>query len=201
VAADGWRYETLIIICACVAKHRALEASLRLFVEKGGVVAVALVLVSACGMAEADAALDNWRFDTSGDGLVTASLYANNKLITGSGVLGYSPVLTIACRPGREPQWSEWLQLNDAVSASRKITMSVTVDGDGKFDESWSVGTRGKMLVRDGADGIKRLEPASRLLLSWRFGLLSGRGEADFDLAGLGAAVGKIAGTCNIDPP
>jgi hypothetical protein len=57
------------------------------------------------------------------------------------------------------------------------------------------------MLVRDGADGIKRLEPASRLLLSWRFGLLSGRGEADFDLAGLGAAVGKIAGTCNIDPP
>lgn len=174
---------------------------MRRFVEKGGVVVAALAFISACGVAEADAALDNWRFDTSSNGLVTASLYADNKLLTGGGALGYSPVLTIACRPDGEPHWSEWVQLNDAVSASRKITMSVTVDGDGKFDESWSVGTRGKMLVRDGADGIKRLVPASRLLLSWRFGLLAGRGEADFDLAGLGEAVDRIAGACNIDPP
>jgi len=170
-------------------------------VDVSGAALGALMLAAVCGAVPAHAAADNWRFDTSSDGLVTASLHATNKLFTGGGALGYSPVLTIACRPGSEPGWSEWLQLNDPVSASRKITMSVNVDDAGKFDESWSVGTRGKVLVRDGADGIKRLVPASRLLLSWRFGLLSGHGEADFDLAGLEEAVAQIAGTCQTDPP
>ena len=78
--------------------------------------------------------------------------------------------------------------------------MSVKIDQGSKFAESWSVGPRGRMLVRDGADGIRRLVSASRLLLSWRFGLLSGRGEADFDLAGLREAVDHIAGSCNTDP-
>ncbi|MEO5759812.1 MAG: hypothetical protein ABIQ51_23495 [Mesorhizobium sp.] len=174
---------------------------MKLLVEMGQAAALALALVSVCGVAQAGEVLDNWRFQTSEDGLVTASLYATNKLITGGGALSYSPVLTIACRPNSEPRWTEWLQLNDAVSSSRKITMSVTVDRDDKFDESWSVGPRGRSLVRDGADGISRLVPANRLLLSWRFGLLSGRGEADFDLAGFGEAVSQLAGSCNTDPP
>jgi hypothetical protein len=174
---------------------------LRLLVEIASVVATALLLASLCSVARADTVPGNWRFDTGSDGLVTASLFATNKLITGGGALSYSPILTIGCRADGEPRWSEWLRLNDAVSASRTITVSVTVDQGDKVNESWSVGTRGKTLVRNGADGIKRLASARRLLLSWRFGLLSGRGEADFDLAGLGEAVGQIAGTCNTDPP
>ncbi len=79
--------------------------------------------------------------------------------------------------------------------------MSVAVDQGHKVSETWSVGPRGKTLVRDGADGVKRLATASRLLLSWRFGLLSGRGEADFDLGGVGEAVGRLAGDCNTSPP
>ncbi|WP_352954360.1 hypothetical protein [Mesorhizobium sp. M1322] len=42
---------------------------------------------------------------------------------------------------------------------------------------------------------------ADRLQLSWRFGLLSRRGEADFDLAEFSEAVGQIAGTCNTELP
>ncbi|WP_246688438.1 MULTISPECIES: type VI secretion protein [unclassified Mesorhizobium] len=163
--------------------------------------AAALLLAAAGSAARAEPALGNWRVDTGSDGQVTASLHASNKLITGGGALGYSPVLTLACRPDGDPRWSEWLQLNDAVSASRKITISVVVDGGSKFDESWSVGSRGRMLVRDGDDGIKRLVSANRLTLSWRFGLLSGRGEADFELAGLSEAIGQIAASCKIDPP
>ena len=178
-----------------------LEGALSLFFEKVRPVALALVLAFACDVAQASALAGEWRFGTDDDGLVTASLHGTNKLVTGGGALSYSPVLTIACRADGEPRWTEWLQLNDGVSASRKITMSVTVDGGGKFDENWSVGSRGRMLVRDGADGIKRLVPASRLSLSWRFGLLSGRGQADFDLAGLEEAVEQIAGSCRTDPP
>ena len=175
---------------------------MRLFFDMGLTVAAALVLAGAYGVAHADAAVvGDWRFAKDGDGLVTASLYATNKLITGGGALSYSPVLTIACRLDGEPRWTEWLQLNDAVSASRKITVTVAIDTRGRFDESWSVGPRGRMLVRDGADGVKRLVSANRLLLSWRFGLLSGRGQADFDLAGFDEAVGQIAGNCNTDPP
>lgn len=177
-----------------------LEGALSLFFEKVRPVALALVLAFACDVAQAGALAGEWRFGTD-DGLVTASLHGTNKLVTGGGALSYSPVLTIACRADGEPRWTEWLQLNDGVSASRKITMSVTVDDGGKFDESWSVGSRGRMLVRDGADGIKRLFPASRLSLSWRFGLLSGRGQADFDLAGLEEAVEQIAESCRTKPP
>ncbi|MET3579746.1 hypothetical protein ABID19_002777 [Mesorhizobium robiniae] len=174
---------------------------MKLFVGTGGAVVAAFLLASACGIAQASSALDNWRFDTGSGGLVTASLHATNKLITGGGALSYSPVLTIACRANGEPRWSEWLQLNDAVSASRTVTVSVTVDKASKVNESWSVGPRRRTLVRDGADGIRRLVSADRLLLSWRFGLLSGRGEADFDLAGFSEAVAQIAGTCNTEVP
>ncbi|MEW6633324.1 MAG: hypothetical protein AB1440_20840 [Pseudomonadota bacterium] len=174
---------------------------MRLAFEMRGVVAAAALMLAATGAAHAGSDLGNWRVDVGGDGQVTASLYATNKLLTGGGALGYSPVLTLACRPKGEPRWSEWLQLSDAVSASQKITMSVAVDGGSKFNESWSVGPRGRTLVREGSDGIKRLVSANRLLLSWRFGLLSGRGEADFELAGLAEAVGQIAANCNTDPP
>lgn len=165
------------------------------------VVAAALLLATAVGVARAEPNLGNWSVGSGNDGQITASLHASNKLITGGGALGYSPVLTLVCRPDGEPRWSEWLQLNDAVSASRKITISVAVDGGGRTDESWSVGPRGRTLVRDGDDGIKRLVSANRLTLSWRFGLLSGRGEADFELAGLSEAVGQLAASCKTDPP
>jgi hypothetical protein len=174
---------------------------LGLFVEVGRAAMMALAFVPMGGAALADAMPENWRFSTGEDGLVTGSLYASNKLITGGGALSYSPILTIACRTKGEPQWTEWLQLNDTVSSSRKITVSVSLDQAGKFDESWLVGPRGRTLVLDGGDGIKRLVSAKRLQLSWRFGLLSGRGEADFDLAGFEAAARRIADSCNIDPP
>ena len=162
--------------------------------------AAAALLASACSVARADTAIDRWHFASSEDGLVTASLPAVNKLTTGGGALSYSPTLTIACRAGNDPQWSEWLHLNDAVSASRTITMAVTIDQDEGFDERWSVAGRGKMLVKDGADAVRRLVPATQLLLSWRFGLLSGRGEADFELAGVAGAISRIASDCKTDP-
>lgn len=165
------------------------------------VAAAALLFAAATGTAPAEPNLGNWSVGAGDNGQITASLHASNKLITGGGALGYSPVLTLACRPDGEPRWSEWLQLNDAVSASRKITISVIVDGGGKTDESWSVGPQGRRLFRDGDDGIRRLVSASRLTLSWRFGLLSGRGEADFELAGLPEAIGQIAASCKTDPP
>ena len=163
--------------------------------------AAALSLVATAPAVQAAPDLGNWRIDTGNHGEATASLHASNKLITGGGALGYSPVLTLACRPDGEPRWSEWLQLNDSVSASHKITISVVVDNGGRLEESWSVGPRGRTLVRDGDDGIRRLVSANRLTLSWRFGLLSGRGEADFELAGLSDAIGQIAASCNTDPP
>ncbi|CDX58633.1 conserved exported hypothetical protein [Mesorhizobium plurifarium] len=165
------------------------------------VAAAALLFAAATGAARAEPDLGNWSVGAGDDGQITASLHASNKLITGGGALGYSPVLTLACRPDGQPRWSERLQLNDAVSASGKITISVIVDGGGRTDESWSVGPRGRTLVKDGDDGIRRLASANRLTLSWRFGLLSGRGEADFELAGLAEAIGQIAASCKTDPP
>ena len=56
--------------------------------------------------------------------------------------------------------------------------------------------SRARRLVRDGADGIRRLVFADRLavLAVWA---AVGRDEADFDLTGFSKAAGRIAGTCN----
>lgn len=161
----------------------------------------ALVLASAaCSAARADDALERWQFGEGNDGQVTARLLATNKLSTAGGALSYSPVLTVACNRGGDPQWREWLKLNDKVSASGTIIMSVTIDSD-SFEERWAVHRGGRVLFRAGADGVSSLAPANRLSLSWRFGLLSGRGEARFDLAGAQAAVARIAASCGTDVP
>jgi hypothetical protein len=165
--------------------------------------ACVMLAVGTLGGSQVNAAadLDRWRFSTSDDGSVTASLAADNKLMNSSGTLSYSPVLTIACRSGGNPHWSEWLRLHDAVSSSSKITMSVSVDEAPAIDERWSATHRGKVLVRSGPGAVSRLLSANKLVLSWRFGLLSGRAEADFDLAGIAEAVGQLAETCRTSRP
>ena len=134
------------------------------------------------------------------NGQATASLPATSKLTTAGGALSYSPVLTIACDAGGDPHWREWLEINDKVSTSGTIMMRVTIDSDG-VDERWAVQRGGKVLFRAGADGIASLSAAARLSLSWRFGLLSGRGEADFDLTGVAEAIAHIADACGTAPP
>lgn len=161
----------------------------------------ALVLASAVSpAARADDAQERWQFGEGKDGQVTARLLATNKLSTAGGALSYSPVLTIACNREADPQWREWLKLNDKVSASGTIVMSVEIDAD-SFEERWAVHRGGRVLFRAGADGISSLAPANHLSLSWRFGLLSGRGEARFDLAGTRAAIARIAASCGADVP
>lgn len=153
------------------------------------------------GNANAEGALDRWNFSNSDDGVATASLAAANKLTNNSGSLSYSPVLTIACRSGDDPQWSELLRLNDMASSSSTVTISVAIGDAEAFDERWTITRRGKVLVRTGPEAVSRLIPAERLALSWRFGLLSGRGEADFDLAGIDDVIGQLADACQTTRP
>lgn len=166
---------------------------------RGGAAAL-LLAAGGAGAAQADDAAERWRFGEGEGGSATAALLATSKLNTGGGALSYSPVLTIGCRPGADPQWREWLTLSDKVATSGTIAMRVTVDAR-SFDESWKVEKGGKVLSRSGADAVGRLAQAGRLLLSWRFGLLSGRGTADFDLAGAAAALGRLADTCGTEMP
>jgi hypothetical protein len=182
-----------------MAKYRQ-EGSLGKAVAKWWVGALVMLAVGG-SQANAEANLDRWRFSKMEDGLATASLPAANKLMNSSGVLSYSPVLTIACRMGGDPHWSEWLRLNDAVSSGSTITVSVSVDEAPAVDERWSPTRRGKVLVRSGSEAVSRLVSAERLVLSWRFGLLSGRAQADFDLAGIAEAVGQLAETCKTGQP
>lgn len=173
---------------------------MRQFFIRPHTAALAFVAIFACAHS-ADAAFEHWRFGNGEDGLVIASLFATNKLVTGGGALSYSPSLTIGCHSEGEPRWTEWLQLNDAVSASKTIVMSVTIDGHKRADENWLVGQRGKVLVIEGKEVVKRLLSADDLTLSWRFGLLSGRGVAQFDLDGIDKAIEQIAAACNATVP
>lgn len=149
----------------------------------------------------ADADPTRWRIAAASDGMVTASVPADNKLMTTGGALSYSPTFSVACRPDGEAAWHISLQLADAVSADRSITVSVRLGGAAAVEESWTVGPRKKLLVREGEGVVARLVNADRIRLSWRFGLLSGRGEANVDLAGVEAALSAIAARCGVAPP
>lgn len=87
-----------------------------------------VLLAFGCSAAQADDVVDRWRFGSAPDGSITASVFADSIIAIGSGALGYRPVLTIACRPDGEPQWSEWLQLNDGVAGGNSITVAVSLD-------------------------------------------------------------------------
>ncbi len=160
----------------------------------------AVLLFAGGGGAYAQSGQDRWRFTTMDDGLVTASLAAVNKLTNNSGTLSYSPVLTIACRTGGDPQWSEWLRLNDMASGST-VTVSVAIGDNQAVDERWVASRRGKVLIKSGPQAVSRLVSAGKLVLSWRLGLLSGRGKADFDLAGISEVVGQLAEACQTSQP
>ncbi|WP_395382864.1 hypothetical protein ACHMW4_29625 [Mesorhizobium sp. UC22_110] len=109
-----------------------------------------VLLAFGCGAARADDAADRWRFGSASDGSITASLSADSIIAIGSGALGYRPVLTIACRPDGEPQWSEWLQLNDGVAVADTITVAVSVDRGENVREDWSVSNGSRTLIRPG---------------------------------------------------
>jgi len=160
-----------------------------------------VLLALGCSAALASDAADRWRFGSAADGVITASIYADSMLVTGNGALGYSPVLTIACRPVGDPHWSEWLQLSDGVAASDTITVAVTVDHGSSVRENWLVASNSMTLMHDGADAVSRLASAKRLRLSWRFGLITGRVDADFFLAGAAEAIDRLAAECKIATP
>ena len=143
-----------------------------------------------------------WRLGNEPDGRVTASIFSINMLNAGSSrVIDYHPTLTIACRPGGEPDWSQSVQLKDPVSGSGTVRISVRFDDGGEAIEQWALGFQDRSFSKDGSSGVARLLSSRRLRLSWHFGFLSGRGEAVFDLADIGAAVVGLAGACGVEPP
>ncbi|PLP61378.1 hypothetical protein CYK37_00925 [Mesorhizobium loti] len=160
-----------------------------------------VLLAFGCSAAQADDVADRWRFGSAPDGSITASVSADSIIAIGSGALGYRPVLTIACRPDGEPQWSEWLQLNDGVAVADTITVAVSVDRGENVKEDWSVSNGSRTLIRPGTDAVSRLASARHLRLSWRFGVITGRANADFFLAGAAAAIDRLAAECKIATP
>jgi hypothetical protein len=143
-----------------------------------------------------------WRLGNGPDGEITASIFSLNTLSVGSSrVIDYHPALTISCRRGGNPHWSQSLQLKDPVSASGTINVSVRLDNGGERTEQWALGFQDRGFFKDGSSGVARLLQAKRLRLSWRFGFLAGRGEAIFNLSGIHEAVAGLAGACGVELP
>lgn len=143
-----------------------------------------------------------WQPGSGPDGQATASIFSLNTLSVGSSrVIDYHPTLTIACRPGGTGHWSVALQLKDPISARAAANVSVRLDNGGETIEQWTPGFQGRGFSKAGRGEVARLLQSKRLRLSWRFGLLAGRGEAIFDLSGIDGAITALADKCGIDPP
>jgi hypothetical protein len=143
-----------------------------------------------------------WRMGSGPGGEATASIFSINTLSVGSSrVIDYHPTLTIACRPGGEPQWRVSLQLKDSVPARAAANVAVRLDNGGENSEQWTPGFQGRGFSKTGSSEVARLLRAKRLRLSWRYGVLSGRGEAVFNLSGAQDAVAALAGACGTELP
>jgi hypothetical protein len=143
-----------------------------------------------------------WQSGRTPDGQVTASILSLNTLSVGSSrVIDYHPTLTIACHPGGAGNWSVALRLKDPISARAAANVSVRLDNGRESVEQWTPGFQGRGISRQGSGEVARLLQAKRLRLSWRFGLLAGRGEAIFDLSGIKDAIARLAAECGADLP
>lgn len=139
---------------------------------------------------------DGWRIVNGRDGLITASVISIGTLSVGSSrVIEYHPTFTIGCRPTEGDGWSQSVQLRDPVAGNQLVDLSLRIDGN-VVSEQWALGFQKRSFQREGKDGITRLLGAKRLKIVWRFGLLAGRGEADFNLVGLEDAATRISRMC-----
>jgi hypothetical protein len=136
------------------------------------------------------AGTDQWRFGSGEGGMVTASLFSEDFLPTGSGIIRYRPILTILCKP--TGTWSQWLQLENPLGGDG-LAVSVSIDGAPALRENWAAGQRHQVFVRDGADGVMRLLNAGRLKLAWKPGYFSTTEEVDFLLTDIKQATTAIA--------
>jgi hypothetical protein len=142
---------------------------------------------------------DGWRIVTSRDGLITASVVSIGTLSVGSSrVIEYHPTFSIGCRPTEAGSWSQSVQLRDPVAGDQLVDLSLRIDGS-VVSEQWALGFQKRSFQRDGKEGITRLLGAKQLKIAWRFGLLAGRGEADFNLSGLQDAVARIGRMCGYE--
>lgn len=165
---------------------------------------IGLLAMGTC-ITTAPAALgqsDPWRIANGRDGAITASVVSIGTLSVGSSrVIEYHPTFTIGCRPAEAGGgWSQALQLRDPVAGDRSVDLSLRVDGSA-ISEQWTLGFQKRSFSREGKDGVARLLGARHLKIMWRFGFLAGRGEADFDLAGLQEAVTRIGHMCGDELP
>lgn len=139
---------------------------------------------------------DPWRIVDGRNGEITASVISIGTLSVGSSrVVEYHPAFTIGCRLAEGGGWSQSVQLRDPVAGDQSVDLSLRIDGS-VISEQWALGFQKRSFSREGKDGIVRLLGAKRLKIVWRFGLLAGRGEADFDLAGFREAVARIGHMC-----
>ncbi|MDQ6433089.1 hypothetical protein RB623_03370 [Mesorhizobium sp. LHD-90] len=131
----------------------------------------------------------------------SATLYSLNTLTTGTRTIDYRPALVLSCEARRYPVWRKVVQLRQTVSGDGRAGVTIRFDNGGAFGEEWVLAQMGRALQTDGEEQIARLTRARRFFLSWRFGVFAGRGEAVFDLAGIGETVARLAKTCGVDAP
>lgn len=160
---------------------------------------IIIYLLTGASIATAPAAFaqsDSWRIGKGHDGTITASVVSIGTIsVRSSRVIDYHPTFTIGCRPTEGDGWRQSIQLRDPVAGDQLVEISLRIDGD-LVSERWALGFQKRSFYKEGKDGVARLLGARHLKIVWRFGLLAGRGEADFNLAGLPDALARIGRMC-----
>ena len=168
-----------------------------------GMVLLTLFLADSAASQEVGA----WTFGRTkarnGADVFTASLSSSNLIASGSQSADYTALYSIACQSGDSAKWSQWLQLEDALSSRGQIELSATIDKKAPREEFWIVEGHRRILTRENTPDIAELKSAKTLKLSWNWGWtwLWLSDEARFDLGEVEAAIFTLAKNCEIAEP
>ena len=184
------------------SNHGMLPA-MKLDLKLTGIVLFTLFSADSAAAQEVGA----WGFEnaTAADGAVifSASLLSSNLIASGDESYDYPAHYTIACQSGDPTKWSQWLQLDDALSSRGQIELSATVDKKAPREEFWIVGDNRHILTRENTPDIAELRTAKTLKLSWNWGWswLWLSDKARFELGDVEAVIFTLAKSCGIAEP
>ena len=183
--------------------NHSLPLPMKLSLKLAGM--VLLTLFSAVSAAAEE--IGAWSFGESkaanGAVIHTASLNSTNLIASSYQSTDYAAIYTIACQAGDSTKWSQWLQLEDALSSQGQTELKAKIDHKDPREEFWIVGDNKHILTRENTPDIAELRTAKTLKLAWNWGWswLWLSDKARFDLENVEAVIFTLAKSCGIEEP
>jgi hypothetical protein len=147
--------------------------------------------------------VEGWQFtETAIQGVIVHSASIAATRSRASGDEDYPPVLSLSCTTGDALHWKQQVRFEEPLTSRGLIYVDQWLDGR-KSERAWTVTGAKRVFTRFDTQFAGAIKSARQLTLAWNWGWswLWLPDEAEFNLAGAGAAIYTLAKKCGIPEP